>query len=150
MKTVLQRVKRASVRVDGEVVGSIDHGALLFVGVEAGDTDADADATVRKVAALRFFPGATPMDRTLTDVGGGCLVVSQFTLAGQVRKGNRPSFTQAAPPDEAVRLYERVAEGLRATGLTVATGTFRASMEVELVNDGPITLFVFTAEGRVI
>ncbi len=148
MKTVVQRVSRASVCVGGETVGAIERGAMLLVGVEQGDTDADAAATVRKIAALRFFPGTTPMDKTLAEVGGGCLVVSQFTLAGTVKKGNRPSFVLAAEPGEAKRLYERVVTGLRESGLQVATGVFRADMEVELVNDGPVTLFVFTAEGK--
>ena len=150
MKTVVQRVSRAVVRVDDDVVGSIGRGALLLVGVEDGDARDDALATARKVAALRFFPGRTPMDRTLADVAGGCLVVSQFTLAGSVRKGNRPSFTAAAPPDLATELYELVAETLRETGIEVATGRFGALMDVELVNDGPVTLLVFTREGRVV
>ncbi|MCA8943380.1 MAG: D-tyrosyl-tRNA(Tyr) deacylase [Planctomycetes bacterium] len=150
MKTVVQRVSRARVTVDGEVVGEIDRGALLLVGVERGDTDADADATARKIAALRFFPGVTPMDETLAEVGGSCLVVSQFTLAGRVRKGNRPSFTDAAEPREAERLYLRVVDGLRESGIPVATGRFRTEMQVELVNEGPVTLFVFTEGGRVV
>lgn len=149
MKTVVQRVKHASVTVDGELRGRIGHGALLLVGVERGDTDADADATANKIAALRFFPGTTPMDKTLAETGGACLVVSQFTLAGRVRKGNRPSFTDAAEPVEAERLYERVADALRDHGLPVETGVFRADMHVELLNDGPVTLFVFTRDGRV-
>lgn len=150
MKTVVQRVTRAEVRVGGEVVGAIGHGAMLLVGVERGDTEADADATVRKVSALRFFPGATPMDETLHDVGGGCLVVSQFTLAGSVRKGNRPSFTDAADPETAERLYERVAAGLAAAGLPVERGRFAADMQVDFVNDGPITLLVFARDGRIL
>ncbi len=149
MKSVLQRVSRAAVRVDGTEVGAIERGALLLVGVERGDTEADADATVRKVAALRFFPGRTPMDRTLVEVGGSCLVVSQFTLLGTVKKGNRPGFDRAAAPELAERLYERVAAGLAAAGVPVATGVFGASMQVELVNEGPVTLRIETEGGRI-
>ena len=140
MRTVVQRVQRAEVRVDGEAVGTIATGALLLVGVESGDTEDDAVATAKKIAAMRFFPGATPMDRTLADVGGACLVVSQFTLAAALRKGNRPSFTRAEQPEVAESLYLRVADELRATGLEVQTGAFGADMKVELVNDGPVTL----------
>lgn len=150
MKTVVQRVSRAAVRVSGETVGAVERGALLLVGVERGDTEADADATAEKIARLRFFPGATPMDRTLVDVDGGCLVVSQFTLAGRIRKGNRPSFTDAEDPARAEALYLRVARGLEQAGLRVATGRFGERMEVELVNDGPVTLFVFARDGKVL
>ena len=150
MKTVVQRVTRARVTVDGETVGSIDHGAVLLVGVERGDTDADADATAQKIGKLRFFPGASPMDRNLLDVGGGVLVVSQFTLAGALAKGNRPSFTDAEDPARAEQLYLRVASQLQAQGLAVATGRFRAAMAVELVNDGPVTFLCFARGGRVL
>ncbi len=149
MKTILQRVTRARVVVADETVGEIGPGVVLLVGVERGDTDADADATADKIAKLRCFPGVTPMDRSLLDVGGGVLVVSQFTLAGSVRKGNRPGFTDAEDPARAEELYLRVAERLRAAGLEVATGRFRADMAVELVNDGPITLMVFARDGRI-
>lgn len=150
MKTVLQRVSRAEVRVEDQVVGRIDHGVLLLVGVQRGDTPADADATARKVAALRIFPGRTPMDRTLAEIGGGCLVVSQFTLAGTLKKGNRPSFERAEDPALAEPLYERVASQLAATGLPVERGVFGASMAVELVNDGPVTLRIETEDGRLL
>ena len=149
MKTVLQRVQRAEVRVDGDVVGDIGPGALLLVGVEQGDTEEDADATARKIAALRFFPGTTPMDKTLADIDGACLVISQFTLAGSLRKGNRPSFTNAENPDLAERLYLRVADQLRRAGLPVATGCFGAKMDVELINDGPVTFLISATAGRV-
>lgn len=149
MLTLVQRVKHASVQVDGEVVGQIDRGLLLFVGVESGDTEADADATARKVAALRVFPGRTPTDLDVTQIGGGCLVVSQFTLAAELRHGNRPDFTAAAPPAHANALYERVAEQLRALGLPVATGRFGASMQVALENDGPFTLLLTVRGGKV-
>ncbi len=150
MKTVLQRVQRAEVRVDEEVVGDIGPGALLLVGVEQGDTEEDADATARKIAALRFFPGTTPMDKTLADIDGACLVISQFTLAGSLRKGNRPSFTNAEAPDLAECLYLRVADQLRHAGLSVATGKFGAKMDVELINDGPVTFLLFATGGRVL
>jgi D-tyrosyl-tRNA(Tyr) deacylase len=148
--TILQRVRSARVLVDGEVAGAIERGVLLLVGVERGDTDADADATARKVANLRFFPGRTPMDLTLADVGGGCLVISQFTLAADLRHGNRPDVTAAAPPDVAEPLYRRVAEQLAAAGLPVATGRFGASMLVELANDGPVTLVLTVRGGKVV
>jgi D-aminoacyl-tRNA deacylase len=150
MKTVVQRVCRAEVRVDGEVVGRVQRGVLLLVGVERGDTEADALATARKIASLRMFPGKTPMDLDLAEVKGGCLVISQFTLAGTIRKGRRPSFDGAQAPAEAETLYERVADELRALGLPVQTGRFGAHMEVELVNDGPVTLLVFTRDGAVL
>ncbi|WP_434415070.1 D-aminoacyl-tRNA deacylase [Nannocystis pusilla] len=149
MLTVIQRVSRASVRVDGEVVGAVERGAMLLVAVERGDLEADAVATAKKIASLRFFPGATPMDRTLAEVGGGVLVISQFTLAGTLRKGRRPSFDGAELPERARALYEAVAEALRAEGLTVATGRFAAHMEVELVNDGPVTFLLRSVAGQV-
>ena len=147
MKTVVQRVTRAEVRVAGDVVGAIASGVMLLVGVEKGDAEADADATARKIAALRIFPGKTPMDLTLAEVGGGCLVVSQFTLCASLSKGNRPSFEPAEAPARAEALYLRVADALRAAGLPVATGRFGADMAVELVNDGPVTFLVVTKDG---
>ena len=142
MRTVLQRVTSASVQVEGEVVGSIDRGALLLVGVEVGDTVIDAEATARKVAALRFFPGRTPMDLTLAEVGGSCLVVSQFTLYGDARRGRRPDFTASAAPERAEALYEHFVACLGRGGRPVETGRFGAMMAVELVNDGPVTLLL--------
>ncbi len=150
MRTVVQRVSRAEVRAGGARVGGVARGLLLLVGVERGDTEADADETARKVAALRVFPGRTPMDVTVAEAGGGCLVVSQFTLAGSVRKGNRPSFDRAEDPARAEALYLRVAEGLRAAGLAVETGVFGALMDVDLVNDGPVTFVVEVRGGRVV
>ncbi|MCC7139927.1 MAG: D-tyrosyl-tRNA(Tyr) deacylase [Planctomycetes bacterium] len=149
MRTVVQRVARAEVRVGAEAVARTGPGLLLLVGVERGDGEADADATARKVAALRVFPGRTPMDRTVGDVGGGVVVVSQFTLAGSVRGGNRPSFDGAEDPARAEALYLRVAQGLADLGLPVSTGRFGAAMEVELVNDGPATFVVAVRGGRV-
>jgi D-tyrosyl-tRNA(Tyr) deacylase len=150
MRTVVQRVTRAEVRVDGDVVGRIEAGLLLLVGVEKGDGEADADVTARKIAALRIFPGRTPMDRTVAEAGGGCLVVSQFTLCASLAKGNRPSFEPAAAPARADELYQRVAAGLRATGLPVETGRFGADMAVDLVNDGPVTFLVITQAGALV
>ncbi|MCA9707277.1 MAG: D-tyrosyl-tRNA(Tyr) deacylase [Myxococcales bacterium] len=150
MKTVVSRVREAQVRVDGEVVGQIGRGVVLLVGVEKGDTEADAIATARKIASLRIFPGRTPMDLDLAAVDGGCLVVSQFTLAGTVRKGRRPSFDAAQAPELADPLYLRVADELRAQGLPVETGRFGAAMLVEQVGDGPVTLLVFTRDGSVL
>jgi len=150
MKTVLQRVERAEVRIAGTVVGRIGRGVVLLVGVERGDSEADADVTARKIAALRIFSGRTPMDLTLAEVGGACLVVSQFTLAATLAKGNRPSFEPAEAPARADELYLRVAAQLRAAGLPVETGQFGADMQVDLVNDGPVTFLVFTAGGALI
>jgi D-tyrosyl-tRNA(Tyr) deacylase len=146
--TLIQRVRRASVTVDGEVCGAIGHGLVLFVGVEQGDGAAEADATARKVTALRVFPSDRPMDRSVADVGGGCLVISQFTLAADLRHGNRPDFTAAAPPELAAPLYERVAAQLRAAGLDVAAGRFGAAMQVEACNDGPVSLVLIVRGGR--
>jgi D-tyrosyl-tRNA(Tyr) deacylase len=150
MKTVLQRVAHAEVRIDGAVVARIDRGVVLLCGVERGDSEADADVTARKVAALRIFAGRTPMDLTLREVGGACLVVSQFTLAATLAKGNRPSFEPAEEPVRAQALYLRVAAQLREAGLPVETGQFGAEMQVDLVNDGPATFLVFTAGGALV
>jgi D-tyrosyl-tRNA(Tyr) deacylase len=146
MIVVVQRVSRAEVRVATESVGKIGAGLMLLVGVERGDSEADADVLARKLTALRIFPGRTPMDLTVKDVSGGCLVVSQFTLAGTTRKGNRPSFDRAEDPKLANTLYLRLAERIRAEGIEVATGRFAADMQVELVNDGPVT-FILQARG---
>ena len=150
MKTVLQRVLRAEVRVDGDVVGAIDRGLLALTAVEKGDSLADVTTTAAKLATLRCFPGATPMDRTLQEVGGACLLVSQFTIAGTLKKGRRPGFDAAAPPDEARALYEALAVAIRGHGIPVETGRFAAHMQVELVNDGPVTLLLFTQQGVVV
>ena len=148
MITAIQRVQRARVVVEGDAVGEIGRGLLLFVGVERGDTTADADETARKALGLRVFPKDKPTDLSVHDIGGGCLVVSQFTLAAELQRGNRPDFTAAAPPDVARPLYERVAAQLEAGGVTVATGRFGASMEVELVNDGPMTYLLRVSGGK--
>jgi D-tyrosyl-tRNA(Tyr) deacylase len=147
MIVVVQRASRAEVRVDGKVVGKIELGLVVLVGVERGDSEADADVLARKLVALRIFPGKTPMDLSIKDVHGACLVVSQFTLAGSTRKGNRPSFDRAEDPVLARALYERMAERIRAEGIEVATGRFAADMKVELVNDGPVTFILRARDG---
>jgi D-aminoacyl-tRNA deacylase len=150
MKTVVQRVLSAEVQIGGASVGRIGPGALLLVGVERGDGDEDAAITARKIAALRMFPGRTPMDRALAEVGGACLVVSQFTLAASLVKGNRPSFEPAEEPARAEALYLRVVEALRAAGIPVETGRFGADMQVTLCNDGPVTFIVHTRNGSLV
>ena len=143
MRSVVQRVARAAVRVDRQVVGEVGHGLLVLLGVAAGDSDDDARWMADKLAQLRIFEDeGGKMNRSVQDVGGGVLLVSQFTLLSDTRKGNRPSFVGAAPPDAANALYESVAALLRARGLPVAQGVFRAHMEVESVNDGPVTLLL--------
>jgi len=145
MRAVVQRVTRACVRVGADVAGSIERGFLVLVGVGVDDADTDADALAHKVAGLRVFDDAGgAMNRALADVGGAVLVVSQFTLLGDVRKGRRPSFIAAARGEQAQRLYERVAAKLRASGVHVETGVFGADMAVELVNDGPVTILIDT------
>lgn len=151
MRSVLQRVARASVTVDEVTVSEIGRGLLVLVGVSAGDTVADAEATASKLAGLRVFPDETgAMNRSAVEVGAEVLVVSQFTLCADVRRGRRPSFSGAAPPEEAAPLVAAVAEGMREMGLHVAEGSFGAKMAVELVNDGPVTIIVETAEGRLV
>ena len=143
MRAVLQRVTRASVEVDGQIVGRIGVGWLVLFGVAKGDGDADADRLAAKVSGLRAFEDdAGKMNRDVSEAGGSILVVSQFTLLGDCRAGRRPSFIDAAEPGEAERLYLRFAEVLRGMGLKVETGTFRADMKVELLNDGPVTLLL--------
>ena len=147
MIAVLQRVSRAEVRVEQDVVGKIGRGLVVLLGIERGDGQPDAEVLARKLLALRIFPGRTPMDLSVKDVGGGCLVVSQFTLAGSTRKGNRPSFDRACDPALAQTLYEYFADLLRKDGITVATGRFAAQMDVELVNDGPVTFVLRARDG---
>ena len=144
MRAVVQRVASARVRVGERTVGEIGHGLLVLVGVGRDDTVADVTAMAVKICEMRVFPGhaARPMDRSVVDAGGSVLVVSQFTLYGDMRKGRRPSFDAAAPPDQARGLYEELVRELRATQVPVATGEFQAMMQVELVNDGPVTILV--------
>jgi D-aminoacyl-tRNA deacylase len=143
VRVVLQRVARARVAVEGRTTGEIERGLLLLVGFTDGDGEEALAWMAAKVAELRIFPDREGrMNRSVADVGGSVLVVSQFTLYGDARKGRRPSFVAAARPETAVPLYERFVELLRAAGLPVATGEFGAMMEVELVNDGPVTLIL--------
>ena len=143
MRAVVQRVSSARVRVAGEVTGEISRGLLVLLGVGREDGDEDARLLADKVAGLRVFEDeGGKMNLAVRDVGGGVLVVSQFTLLGDARKGNRPSFTDAAPPEAANALYERFCALLREKGLPVGTGVFRASMQVELVNEGPVTILL--------
>lgn len=142
MRVVLQRVSRAEVRVGGDVVGSVGRGHVLLVGFTAGDGAEEIEWMADKIVGLRVFPDDDgKMNRSLEDIGGELLVVSQFTLYGDVRKGRRPSFVDAARPEVAIPLYERFVEMLRGRGVRrVETGEFGAAMEVDLVNDGPVTL----------
>lgn len=141
MRAVVQRVREASVTVDGAVVGSCGSGLVVLLGVATGDAGETADRLAGKVARLRIFEDADGrFDRSLLDVGGEALVVSQFTLIADTRKGNRPSFTDAAPPEVAEPVYERFCAALEAEGVPVARGVFGARMEVSLVNDGPVTI----------
>lgn len=141
MRTVLQRVSRASVTIDGQVTGQIDRGFCLLVGFTHTDTAEQVRWMADKVAGLRIFSDAEDkMNLSLDDVGGAVLVVSQFTLYGNAEKGRRPSFVEAARPEQAIPLYQSFVAELRARGLSVATGEFGAMMQVEIVNDGPVTL----------
>jgi len=141
MRIVMQRVSSASATVDGEVVGEIGRGLLVLVGVERGDGRAAAGAAAEKLAGLRVFEDGTgKMNLDTASVGGAFLVVSQFTLAGSVIRGRRPSFDRAAPPEEAEPLVEALVDDLRRRGFRVETGRFRAQMQVALINDGPVTL----------
>jgi D-tyrosyl-tRNA(Tyr) deacylase len=143
MRIVLQRVSRARVSVDGRVTGEIGAGLLLLVGFTEGDGDEALAWMAEKVVGLRIFPDeAGKMNRSVEEAGGAVLIVSQFTLYGDARKGRRPSFIEAARPETAIPLYERFVERMRATGRPVATGEFGAMMDVELVNDGPVTLIL--------
>jgi len=147
MRAVIQRVKRASVTVDGQVTGEIGQGLLVLLGVSISDTEREVECLVDKTIGLRIFDDADgKMNLALQDAGGTLLVVSQFTLYGDARRGRRPSFINAAPPDDANRLYEHFVATARSRGVTVETGRFRAMMDVELINDGPVTLILDTNE----
>jgi D-tyrosyl-tRNA(Tyr) deacylase len=143
MRAVVQRCSEASVRVGAEIVGAIGAGLVVLLGVKVGDAEADARMLADKVLSLRVFPDeAGQMNRSVLDTQGGLLVVSQFTLLGDARRGRRPSYIEAARPEEADRLYLFFVEELRRSGLTVATGVFRAMMDVALVNQGPVTILL--------
>jgi D-aminoacyl-tRNA deacylase len=143
MRAVVQRVSEARVTVDGAEVGRIGRGVLVYLGVGAGDADADLEYLAGKVAGLRIFPDeAHAMNRSVVDVGGAALVVSQFTLFGDVRRGKRPSFTDAMEPAGAEAMYERFAAALERLGVPTARGVFGAMMEIHSVNDGPVTILL--------
>lgn len=146
MRALLQRVTEASVTVDGQVIGQTGPGLLILICAMSGDTEAQADHLAAKIAKLRIFKDdAGKMNRSLRDVGGSALVVSQFTLAADTSRGNRPGFSTAAPPEQGKRLYEYFARQLQAQEIPVETGEFGADMAVALVNDGPITIWMDTA-----
>ncbi|MEO5863843.1 MAG: D-aminoacyl-tRNA deacylase [Nitrospiraceae bacterium] len=147
MKAVIQRVTSASVHVEGKIVGQIESGLLVLLGVAKGDGETDGRYLAEKIHTLRIFPDEQgKMNCSLADIGGSVLLVSQFTLLGKTANGRRPSFDEAAAPDEARRLYEGVATDLRSQGISVETGVFGAHMQVELLNDGPVT-FVLDSRG---
>lgn len=143
MRAVITRVTSASVSIEGRVVSGISQGLLVLIGVENGDTGADIEYVAGKIRDLRIFSDAAgKMNLSVADVGGAVLAVSQFTLVADVRRGRRPSFVRAAPPEEANAAYEAVVARLRSTGLPVETGVFRADMQVASVNDGPVTIWI--------
>ena len=147
MRAVVQRVAWAKVEVEGEVVGAIERGLLLYLGAGKGDGDAERAYVLSKVVGLRIFTNESgKMDLAVTDIGGALLVVSQFTLYGDLRRGRRPSFDGAMPPEDAERAYEAFVAEARAVGLEVATGKFRADMKVTSLNDGPVTLIIDSAK----
>ena len=149
MRTVLQRVSKARVSVDGKETASIDLGLLVLVGAGEGDREEDADWMADKIVGLRIFPGDQGrMNRSLQDVGGAMIAVSQFTLYGDCRKGRRPSFVKALEPKKAEMLVERFVSRVKATGISCGTGQFGAHMQVELCNDGPVTLLIDSAVSR--
>jgi len=143
MRAVVQRVKRAKVEVEGRIVGEIGQGVLIFLGIGEGDSEKDCEYLSNKITHLRIFAdNERLMNLSLEEMGGSALVVSQFTLWGDCRKGRRPSFKRAAPPERAKELYENFIKILRGNGLEVATGNFQEMMDVHLVNDGPVTLLL--------
>jgi D-aminoacyl-tRNA deacylase len=147
MKAVIQRVTSASVRVEGKTVGHIESGLLVLLGVAKGDGESDSQFLIEKIRTLRIFSDEQgKMNRSLVDIGASVLLVSQFTLLSRIMNGRRPSFDDAAPSDEAKRLYEQVAVGLRDQGTHVETGVFAAHMQVELLNDGPVTFVLDSRE----
>ena len=148
MRCVVQRVSRASVTVEGKTTGEVEKGYMVLVGVQQGDGEADMRYCAEKVAGLRVFEdGEGKMNLSVKDVGGAVLAVSQFTLLGDARHGRRPSFSNAARPEEANALYEDFCQALRAAGIRVETGVFQTHMEVSLVNDGPVTILLDSRKG---
>lgn len=148
MRAVIQRVTRASCTVDGEITGQIDAGFLVLLGIEDADTDDDLQWLAQKICGLRVFgDGNGLMNKALADIGGNILLISQFTLFAQTKKGNRPSFIRAARPDKAIPLYEQMIKTLNAiTGKKIATGIFGADMKIDLMNDGPVTIIMDTKD----
>ncbi|WP_425046286.1 D-aminoacyl-tRNA deacylase [Primorskyibacter sp. S87] len=145
MRALIQRVSKAKVSVDGELIGEIGSGLLILICAMQGDGEPQADQLAAKISKLRIFKDeAGKMNRSLLDTGGATLIVSQFTLAADTKRGNRPGFSEAAPPAEGERLYEYFAEQVAALGIEVATGRFGADMQVELTNDGPVTIWMET------
>ncbi len=152
MRAFLQRVTHARVSVAGDLVGAIEHGLLVYLGIASGDTTAEVEWAARKIAELRLFPSDTAeaarsMERSVTEAGGAVLLISQFTLLADTRQGRRPSFFEAAAPDLAAPLFAAVASALRERGVEVATGRFGAHMRVECENDGPVTIILDSASG---
>jgi len=147
MRAVIQRVSRAKVTVNGETTGEIANGLLVLLGVATGDTNADADYLAEKIIGLRIFEDQDgKMNLSVADTAGALLVVSQFTLYGDVRRGKRPSFDAAAPPQQARELYEYFVEKIRTAGMTCETGRFQEMMQLELVNEGPVTILLDSAK----
>lgn len=147
MRAIIQRVSQASVAVEGRIIGQIEHGLMILVCAMAGDTETEAEKLAQRIAKLRIFRDAAgKMNLALPDTGGGCLVISQFTLAADTSRGNRPGFSTAAPPELGQQLYLHFAQALRGLGLRVATGEFGADMAVSLTNDGPVTIWMDTAD----
>jgi D-tyrosyl-tRNA(Tyr) deacylase len=148
MRAVIQRVTRASCTVDGEITGQIDAGFLVLLGIEDADTDEDLQWLAQKICGLRIFGDENGlMNKALADIGGNILLISQFTLFAQTKKGNRPSFIRAARPDKAIPLYEQMIKTLSAiTGKKIATGIFGADMKIDLLNDGPVTIIMDTKD----
>ncbi|PIE64898.1 MAG: D-tyrosyl-tRNA(Tyr) deacylase [Desulfobacterales bacterium] len=145
MRAVIQRVKSASVSVDGTVIGTIGPGILVFLGIKANDSDHEIEWMAEKILNLRIFPdGDGKMNRSLYDIDGEMLIISQFTLYGDCRKGRRPGYSHAAPPETALPIYNQFVEQVRRKKVKTATGTFQAAMDVSLVNDGPVTLLIDT------
>jgi D-tyrosyl-tRNA(Tyr) deacylase len=149
MRALLQRVTEAEVKVEGQKIGSTGAGLLILICAMAGDTQAEADQLINKITKLRIFKDdAGKMNKSIIDISGSTLVVSQFTLAADTKRGNRPGFSSAAFPDEGRALYEYFADGLAQAGVSVETGQFGADMKVSLINDGPVTIWLDTAEGK--
>ena len=143
MRAVIQRVTESSVTVEGKVTGQIGAGMMVLLGIDTEDTEADADTIIKKLPQLRIFNDEEgKFNRSLIDINGSILLISQFTLYGDARKGNRPSFIHAARPEQAIPLYEYVIDGLRKRNITVETGRFGAHMDVQLINDGPVTILL--------